>query len=115
MPASIISSRTPEERITRAGHGENHEGIHENADHGYLALLLGIFHVSNRMGMRGGTHSCLIGKEASRYTIAHSHADRIPAAEPAKALGQKAPMKMEATAEGSFPIFRISTIRAPMR
>lgn len=52
-------------------HRQHDKGINGYVDHGNSALILGLVHLGQRMSMRRGTHTSLIGKQAARDTEAH--------------------------------------------
>lgn len=54
-----------------SGEGEDHEGVNKDADHGDLALFLGVLYLSQGMGMRSGAHTGLIAEQTSCHTDAH--------------------------------------------
>ena len=57
------------------GHIQHDKGIHENADDGDKALLGGILHLGDGMGVRGGAHARLVGEQAAGHAVAHGFLD----------------------------------------
>ena len=48
-----------------SGDGDDDEGVHENGDDCYNALLVGVFHIGHSMCMRSGSHACFVGEQAA--------------------------------------------------
>lgn len=91
-----------------SGEGEDHEGVNKDADHGDLALFLGVLYLSQSMGMRSGAHTGLIAEQTSCHTDAHCllNADTSGAATTACVLKAEVKIMRRASGTASWLITR---------
>lgn len=55
----------------QTGEGKYHKGIDKDAQNGHSALILGLFHLGEGVGVGRGTKARLVGEEAAGNTEAH--------------------------------------------
>ena len=71
LTVSAHSAKNAGGQNDQCGHGQNDKRVDEHADHGHNALILRFRNLGQRMGMRGGTHTCLVGEQAPGNAKAH--------------------------------------------
>lgn len=96
-------------------HIQHDKGIHENADDGDKALLGGILHLGDGMGVRGGAHARLVGEQAARHAVAHGFLDARADDAAVAAAGSNAPTKTIFKAGMMWEALANRTISPPSR